>query len=325
MPFYTRATMADINVTFAGLPLVSPIIIEPEATILHTSVAAAAVDAGAGAICLPPLDEARMGARHDEDELTDNNLDDSGRRESIRIIHRLNIRTYLDEAQAMIAAVNVPVIAPLQCDRRSGWLPLAEQLREVGIAAVELRPPVEESSRTLHGEEIEKQLLRIVASVAGRIDVPVIVRIPPGSFGLTHLVQALGEGNAAAVTFRHPQALVGFDSGRIALVRPEEEPEVATAAFLTQITACRTVYRRVNPHLAVRLSQQRQTSIIEALLAGATLGFLPVEGTNSGAAQSAVSGMKGSLEGWMRRNRMASLFDARGLLSESRLTSSLEQ
>jgi dihydroorotate dehydrogenase (fumarate) len=266
-----------------------------------------------------------MSARQDEDELTENNLDDSGRRESVRIIHRLNIRNYLDEAQAMIDAVNVPVIAPLQCDRKSAWLPLAEQLREVGIAAVELRPPVEESSRTLHGEEIEKQLLRIVASVAGRIDVPVIVRIPPGSFGLTHLVQALGECNAAAVTFRHPQALVGFDSGSIALVQPEESPEVASAAFLAQLTACRTVYRRVNPHLAVRMSPERQTSVVEALLAGATLGILPVRGTDTGAAQAAVTAAKGTLEGWMRRNRMASLFDARGLLSESRLTSSLEQ
>lgn len=317
--------MADINVTFAGLPLVSPIIIEPEGTSLHTTVAAAAVDAGAGAICLPPLDEARMSARQDEDELTVNNLDDSGRRESIRVIHRLNIRTYLDEAQAMIGAVDVPVIAPLQCDRRSGWLPLAEQLREVGIAAVELRPPVEASSRALHGEEIEKQLLRIVASVAGRIDIPVIVRIPPGSFGLTHLVQALGECNAAAVTFRHPQAFVGIDSGRVALVSPEEEPEVATAAFLTQLTACRTVYRRVNPHLAVRMSPERPSSIVEALLAGATLGIQPVSGADAGSAQAAVSRIKGALEGWMRRNRMASLFDARGLLSESRLTSSLEQ
>tara|TARA_B100000614_G_scaffold254285_1_gene269456 strand:+ start:92 stop:1048 length:957 start_codon:yes stop_codon:yes gene_type:complete len=316
--------MPDTNVTFAGLPLRSPIVIEPSGTVLSSATARSAVEAGAGAVCLPPLDGERLNHRSDPDELTEHNLDDDGRRQSLRIVRKLNTQAYLDEVDRFASALEVPVIAPLQCERRGNWLAIAEQLREAGAAAIELRPQVEEMARTMRSDQIEKAIVRITASVAGRIDVPVIVRIPVGSLGSIGLVQALGDADAAAVAIRPLDTMRSFDLGGPTL-RPTADDEAGQrAAFFSQLTACRALYRRVAPHLALRLPERHDAALTEALLAGATLGTLPVDGEDPRAAQDAVDRIQTTTDGWLRQHRMSSLFDARGLLSESRLTSSLE-
>lgn len=325
MPLYTRATMPDINVTFAGLSLRSPIAIEAQEAVLTVDTASRAAAAGAGAVFLPMFDQQRLEHQTDTEELTDNNLDDPGQRQSQRIIRRLNIQTYLETAESFVAELDVPVIAPLQCERTQIWVTLAEQLREAGVAAIELRPAVEEMSRTMRSDQIEKSILRVTASVAGRLDLPVIVRLPAGGLGLTAFVQALGEAEAAAVAIRRHTVMRSFDLNGLHL-RPEPEDETGRlAAFQAQLTSCRSLYRRVNPHLAVVLPTGAPDALSAALLAGSTLGTIPVDGADSASAAQAVEQTRRRFEKWTASHDIQSLFDARGMLSESRLTSSLEQ
>lgn len=324
MPFYTRATMSDINVTFAGLPLGSPLIIEPAARVLTHETAQSAAGAGAGAVYAPPLDPARINHQEDADEVTSHNQNDESRRESNRIVRRLNIEGYLDELTELARVTEVPVIAPLSCDRAADWLNLAEQLREAGATAIEIQPPVEELSRSQRSDAVEKSLLRITASVAGRIDIPVLVRIPAGTYGLIALVQALGDSDAAAVTIRPTQGAGSIDLNGPTLQDDGEFGAAREALFHVQLGACRSLYRRVNPHLGLQLPPGRPASVVEALLAGATVGMLPVAGDDPSATARAVDEFHTRLAGWMHHHRADSLFTARGVLSESRLSSSLE-
>ncbi|MFW5693710.1 MAG: hypothetical protein ACOCYB_00975 [Alkalispirochaeta sp.] len=316
--------MSDINVTFAGLPLGSPIAIEPLGTELTLATARAAAEAGIGAVFAPPLDTARLTHRQDAHEVTENNQNDDSRRESHRIVRRLNLERYLDEITDLAREVDIPIIAPLSCDRSADWLTLAEHVREAGAAAVEIRPSLEELSRTQRSDAIEKSVLRVTASVAGRIDIPVLVRIPAGAYGLIALVQALGESDAAAVTIR-PRAGVGA----IEIDTPSMETDgltgnVRAATFHSQLDACRSLYRRVNPHLGLQLPPDRPHAMVEAALTGATVGVLPVAGDDPGATAKTIDTYHTTLAGWMRHHRAESLFDVRGILSESRMTSSLE-
>ena len=222
--------------------MAGPIIAEPRSSSMTPDVAKAAVAAGAGAVMMPPLDEERLNQQADPDELTENNVDDTGRRESMRIIRRLNVQSYLETLAGLVEAAGAPIIVPLQCEKRSNWLPLAEQVKEAGAAAIELRPPVETLARSHRSDQIEKSILRITASVAGRIDVPVAVRLPAVSMGIIAVVQALGDTGAAAVTLRPVASTVRLDVDKLRVVASEDDDEADTAAFYAQLSACRTLY-----------------------------------------------------------------------------------
>jgi hypothetical protein len=293
-------------------------------TVLTHATARSAVEAGVGAVYAPTLDSARLAHREDAEEVTGNNQNDESRRESDRVVRRLNLESHLDEVTELARQLDVPVIAPLSCERNGDWLTLAEQLREAGATAVEIRPPVEELSRTQRSDAIEKSVLRITSSVAGRIDIPVLVRIPAGPYGLISLVQALGDSDAAAVTIRPISGVGSFDVDSPAMRDDESFGAARESLFQMQLSACRSLYRRVNPHLGVHLPVGRPQSMAEALLAGATVGVLPIPGDDQTAATQSVDEFHAALAGWMRQQRADSLFAVRGLLSESRLSSSLE-
>jgi hypothetical protein len=325
MRFYTPATMADLNVTFAGLPLAGPVVVETTGSYVSTPIAGAAAASRAGAFMLSPLDERRMLYREDSAELANDNMDDSAHRHSERIIRRLNVRAYLEDVSEISRSIAIPVITPLQTDHGAKWLPLAHQLVEAGASAVELRPIVEPLARAQRTDQIEKAILRTTALVAGRIDAPVIVRIPCGGPGAVALSQSLGDCGASAITLRAPESIVAFNVSRVRIAPPSTDAATEEAAFMSVVGECRALYRRVSPHIAVTLPSSRPQSIVEALLAGASVGFVTADGADARAEQERVDQVNTALNGWMRQQRVRSLFDARGLLSESRVSSSLEK
>ncbi|MCG8478752.1 MAG: hypothetical protein MI724_06630, partial [Spirochaetales bacterium] len=159
-----------MNVTFAGLPLAAPIVVEARARDFTIAAARGATEAGAGALIMPSLDNERMTRRTDAAELTDNNVDDTAGRQSERVIRRLNIDAYLDHVELIASKVDVPIIAPLESAHRSQWVPLAQDLLAAGAAAVELRLSIEQMSRSSRSDQIEKAIIRTTASVAERVD-----------------------------------------------------------------------------------------------------------------------------------------------------------
>ena len=102
--------MSDYNVTFAGLPLESPIIIETDDDSLTPGVIEQCVSAGAGGIVFPTLTEERITRVDDATELTEHNREDQGIRDSERILRRLNAEQHLQLLEEAVRASSVPVI-----------------------------------------------------------------------------------------------------------------------------------------------------------------------------------------------------------------------
>ena len=316
--------MADINVTFAGIPLNTPIIAEPTGPTLSVEVAAAAIRAGAGAIALPPLDEQRMNRHVDDDEVTEHNMSDAGRNASMRAVRALNLTEYLAEVEHFSTELEAPVIAPIQCAYRRHWARHAARIHEAGAAAVEIRPFVEELDRSLRGDQIERSILRTAARVAGVVDLPVIARIPATAYGSIALVGALADNGVAAVTLRAAAYSSTVDIDQLTLTPPEGDAAGADVAFLPVLSVTRTLYRRVTPTVTVCVPPKRDQALIESLLSGATAVTVPIDGEDKAAAAASITAMKQRLEHWLRVHEIATAVEVRGLVSESRRTSTIE-
>ena len=324
MRLYTHATMSDYNVTFAGLPLESPIIIETGDDRLELPVVQQCIDAGAGGVLFPSLTEERIRRVTDEDELTEHNRNDRGSRDSERVLRRLNIEEHLERLETTARESSVPVIASLQCDRRAQWFALAQQMKDAGAAAIEIVPYRDETLRNRRSDHIEKAILRTTAYLADRLEAPLIVRIPAFVHGTQTFVQALGDAGASGILLEPSPGFAGVDVESAALTLPGDDKAASHAAFLSLFTVCRTLYRRVGPHIAMQLTDGSPSSLVTAILGGASLATVPVPGNDPDEAGQSVRRHVGYLKKWMSAHQADSLFDFRGTLSESRLTSSLE-
>ncbi|MDA3948003.1 MAG: hypothetical protein PF508_02155 [Spirochaeta sp.] len=316
--------MSDYNVTFAGLPLESPVIIETDDDRLAPAVIEQCVSSGAGGILFPTLTEERITRVNDESELTEHNRDDQGTRDSERILRRLNAEQHLHLLEEAVEASSVPVIGSLQCEHRRHWFSLSQQMKDAGAAAIEIRPYRDAAHRAQRSDHVEKALLRTTSYVADRLDAPLIVRVPAFMHGLQAFVHALGEAGAAGVLIEPPAAMRGVDIDSAMLADPVEDRTAAYAAFLTALSAGRVLYRRVSPHIAMRLPEGVSSSLVMAILGGASLATLPVGGNDADEGGQSVRRYLLYLKKWMTAHSAQNLFDFRGGVSESRLHSSLE-
>ncbi|TVR68923.1 MAG: hypothetical protein EA427_09230 [Spirochaetaceae bacterium] len=316
--------MADLNVTFAGLALASPLIVEFCDEIPQQDTVADLAEAGIGAFLLPPLNETRLDWEADPSEMAENNVNDAARRESERIRRDMNRDAYLEKIAEIAEVTSVPVIASLQCARRNQWVNTAHMMSNAGASAIELHPLSEKDWRTSRSDRIEKEIIRTTGLVATRIDTPVVVRLVAAPYGMQTLVQSLGESSAKGVVLTGSDYLTTIDADSGTTDSVSLEGRRSDAAYMNALAALHVLYRRVTPHLAARIPADRVSALTECVLAGATLAVLPVTQPLEERARSIVTEHISTLHGWMRRKGYSSLFDFRGVLSDSRRSSSLE-
>lgn len=316
--------MADLNVTFAGLALSSPLIVEFRDEIPHNDVIADLAEAGVGAFLLPPLNEARLDWDAEPSEITENNMSDASHRESERLRRDMNRSSYLERIGEIAEITSVPVIASVQCSRRNQWVNTAHLMSSAGASAIELLPVPEKDWRTSRSDRIEKEIIRITSLVATRTDTPVVVRLLAAPYGMQTLVQSLGDSSARGVVLTGSDYLTTIDVDSVTTDMYSLEGRRSDAAYLNALATLHVLYRRVSPHLAARIPPDRVSALTECVLAGATLAVLPLVPHMEERARSIVTEHLSTLHGWMRRKGHASLFDFRGVLSDSRRSSSLE-
>lgn len=316
--------MADLNVTFAGLALASPLIVEFRDRIPHQDLVLELAEAGAGAFLFPPLNEERLNWEPDSREVMENNRTDASDRHSERIRRDMNRSDYMEQVSVIAGASPVPIITALQCSQRNQWLNMARMMSDAGAAAVELHPIVERDWRSSRSDRIEKEIIRISNLVAGRMDTPVVVRLVAAPYGMQAVVQSLADSSVRGVVLTGSSFMTTIDADA-GIADPESQEELRNdAAYLNSQATVNALYRRVTPHLAPIIPPGRTSALVESTLAGATLAVLPVGAHQEADASGLVSEHLRTLHGWMRRKKHSSLFDFRGILSDSRRSSSLE-
>lgn len=317
--------MSDLNVSFAGLSLRYPILVEARSTSISSALVQRISDAPAGAIVMPPFVPAPPSSVAVAGEYGSSNRGEAADRDTDSIVRHLDGDSYLDTLGGVCSISSIPVIGSLAAYRRRQAVSFAQMMMDAGAAAVEIRPFDHPSIRTSRADHIEKNVLRIAAAVADRVDIPIILRAPATAYGLAAFVDALGGSGITGVVLSPFDDLGTINTDRVSFEPDETAPEIAVSGFQMMLAATRRLYRRVTPHLAVPIPAGRGRASVEAMLSGATVVTLPATPEDPQKSFSTISTHIRNLQGWMGSRRHDSLFDFRGRLSESRRTSSLEQ
>jgi dihydroorotate dehydrogenase (fumarate) len=189
--------MIDLSTSFAGLSMKSPIIVSSSGLTSSVDRIKKLAAAGAGAVVMKSLFEEQINF---EIENVSEGHDYPEAGDYIRTYARENsLDQYLTSIREAKEAVDIPVIASINCISASEWIDFAGKIEDAGADALELNIYFLPIQKDKDPREYEKSYLKLVSEVKKKTALPLIVKLGNGFSNITWMVDQLYQRGAAAV------------------------------------------------------------------------------------------------------------------------------
>jgi NADPH-dependent glutamate synthase beta subunit-like oxidoreductase/dihydroorotate dehydrogenase len=191
--------MVDLRTRFAGLDLVSPIIVASSGITETVELMRKAQDHGAGAVVMKSYfqhEVCRINPapcfymiRHDLER------DKTFTFFSFEQSSRWDIDRYCEEIARAKRELSIVVIASINCLNDEGWIEAAQKVEAAGADALELNVSCPHGSITFRGEAVENNIIHTLKIVREAVKIPLIAKLSgmltaPGF--LAHQAEQLG-------------------------------------------------------------------------------------------------------------------------------------
>ena len=192
--------MADLSTTYMGLELRNPFIVSSSGLTDSVDKVKKAAKAGAGAVVLRSLFEEDIAAAAKKDGSLDAY---SIHPEAMEYIEHLGMLSqpdgYLELVEQSVKAVDIPVIASLNCYTDEWWIDYAKRIEQMGAHALELNIALVPVSVKDTPEKVEKQVIDIVKKAVAAVNIPIAAKIGPFFTSLPEIVDKIRQAGASAV------------------------------------------------------------------------------------------------------------------------------
>jgi len=249
----------------------------------------------------------------------------------------LGPRTYLQLVEEAKRAVDVPIIASLNCHSASSWVDYARKLEAAGADAIELNLALMPVAQAQPAAAVEELYLRIVHEVKARVAIPVAVKVGPYFSSFAHVAKKLcadvmeGPGFSVGwcgpgpteknLRWRGADALVLFnrfyqldiDIHQLKLVAGN--PYSSSAEIHTPLRWVSLLAGRIDAELAATTGVHDGRDAIKQLLAGAQVVQLCSTLYLHGLGR--IGEILRELSLWMQTQGFTRLADFRGRLSQA--------
>lgn len=189
--------MIDLSTNFAGLSLKSPIIVSSSGLTSSLDRIKKMAAAGAGAVVMKSLFEEQIN--HEISSMSEGqDYPEAG--DYIRTYARENsLGQYLSAIREAKEAVDIPVIASINCVSASEWMDFAKKIEDAGADALELNIYFLPINKDKDPRDYEKTYLHLVSEVKKLTGLPLIIKLGNGFSNITWMVNQLYQRGAAAV------------------------------------------------------------------------------------------------------------------------------
>ncbi len=316
----------DLTTSYLGLTLPTPIIAGSSGLTGSVNQVKALADYGAGAVVLKSIFEEEVANEYADFIQTARTkygdpqyFDYNGQRSPIEyydyVLREENLKKYIELTEGCKAAVNIPVIASINCFFYSvEWLSYAVNLQRAGADALELNmffPPTDFKHSK---EEKEALYFKIAEKVTQAVSIPVALKISPYFTDLGPMIQRLSEtGIKGLVLFNR------FFSPDFDIEKLEVKPSFVFSSPSDLALSLRWVAvmaNKVNCDLAASTGVHDAAAVVKQLLAGADAVQVASCLYKNGAQY--LKELLDGLEAWMKTKKYSSLADFRGKLSQER-------
>lgn len=331
--------MSNLSTRYMGLELKNPLVVSSCGLTKTVQGVKQAAEAGAGAIVLKSLFEEQITAEINE---LARQSQQSGHTEAYDYLHgfgqSFGPREYLQLVSDAKAAVDVPIIASVNCVTAERWTEYAGKLAAAGADGLELNIGFLPNDPAMSGVVVEERYLSILAAVRAKVSLPVALKIGPYFSSLAHLAKQLGNERVAGppftvgwcgpgevekeVTWQGADALVLFNRFYRFDIDVDKRqlsggnPYSTSEELHVSLRWISLLAGRVSCDLAATTGVHDGRDMIKQLLAGATVVQVCSTLYRNGLSQIGL--ILDQLQEWMQSHGFESLEAFRGQLSQVR-------
>lgn len=313
--------MADLSTTYLGLKLRNPIIVGACNLVTDMNAVKKIEEAGAAAIVYKSLFEEQIQIermQHD-DQLEEYNERNAEMVSLFPKIEHAGPEQHLLNLRKVVEAVDIPVIASLNCVYDVSWVEYAEKLAETGVAAIELNFYDTPRDVNKPGKEITDQQIAVLKKVKQSVKIPVSVKLSPFYTNPLNVISRMDEtGVDGFVLFNR-------------IFQPDidiETEKLVFPWFLSNEGDYRLALRfagllggQVNADICGNKGILKGSDMIQLLLAGASAVQVVTTLYKNGIGQ--ITNMINDLNVWMEKKQYAGIEDFKGKLSKKNINDPL--
>ncbi|MCK9451164.1 MAG: dihydroorotate dehydrogenase-like protein [Bacteroidales bacterium] len=305
----------DLTTTYLGLKLKNPVVVSSsKLTGTVTNIKACAA-AGAGAVVLKSLFEEQIIAKT-ESGLRRNDMYFWYPEASdyvVSISKGSGVNEYLKLIRDAKAAVNIPIIASINCVSPVEWPKFAAKIQEAGADAIELNISIFPFDKKVSSQRIEDMAIEILKAVKAEVSIPVSVKMGryyTNIFAMANrLVDEGADGLVLFNRFYNPD--VDIANMRVVTDNVFSSPDEKSIPmrWIALLSA-----DGIKCDLAASTGIHYSIGVVKQLLAGATVTQLCTT-----LYQNGIPYLKDIVEGveeWMKKNHYKTIGDFRGLVNK---------
>ncbi|MBV5305148.1 MAG: dihydroorotate dehydrogenase-like protein [Desulfobulbaceae bacterium] len=304
--------MKDLSTKYLGLELQSPLIVGSCGLTKTVESIKLLAENKAGAVVLKSLFEEQIEAELSQN-LESYQADYPDAFDYIRSYTRENaLSEYLDLIADAKKAVDIPIIASINCISGSEWVAFAKSLEKAGADAIELNVSLLPSDPRMNSQESERHYFDIVEKVSTIISIPLSLKMSSYSSALANLITRLSWTNKVAgfVLFnRYYRPDVDIQKMKVTKADIFSTPSEMTESLRWIALLSGQVERDFAASTGVHDSE----GLIKHLLVGAAAAQVVTAVYKNGPGY--ISTMLQGLENWMDEKGFDRLADFRGFLS----------
>ncbi len=305
--------MANLTTKYLGLELKNPIIVGASELTNSVESIKEFAQAGAGAVVLKSLFEEQILMDLNSERL--NNMMDTYDHVENHLgfyLKNHSVQHYLDLIKEAKAAVDIPIIASINCYDENEWIDFAAQVQEAGADAIEVNLFVMPADVEVSGEQLEVDYKNVTTKLLEVVDIPVSLKLSSYFSGLANYMMELSRIGVSG--------LVLFNKFYAPKVDIEKEMIVSGAHRTTSADNANTLRwmgilsGKVECDLSASTGIHTGEDVIANLLMGATTTQMVSSIMSNGSKQ--IAKVLSELEAWMNKKGYASLDDFRGKLNQ---------
>ena len=313
----------NTSCTYLGLNLKNPIIVSSSPLTGNTESIIKCAKAGAGAIVLKSIFEEQIQADVKKEEsysdIYDSNLE-MGQYLS-NFVRGNEIEIYTKLIREAKAAIDIPVIASINCTDKGEWISFAKNFQDAGADAIELNIAISPFEYSLEPRAIEEEYIEILKQVEKNVSIPVSVKIGSHFTNICNMAFRLANNGAKGIVLFNRFFNPDFDIENMKVVAGNSisasEENSTTLRYVTLLKG-----QDIPCDISAATGIYNGKDVIKQLLAGASTVQLCSSLYKHGLDQ--ISAILETLTDWMQRHNYNSIADFKGKLCKGN-NSSMER
>lgn len=309
--------MADLSTKYLGLTLKNPLIVGSGPLTATLDSLKKCEDAGVGAVVLKSIFEEQIEG--ESDALIDETNEYLAHADAYGFMKGASMDQAIDEHLVLLEqakkALDIPVIASINCRKNGSWIEYINRFVACGADAIELNHYIVAADVEVDGIAIEKEYLSLVKAARKKVKVPLSLKMGSSFSSLSNLLFKLDELSIDGVVlfnrFFSPDIDIKkmtFSSANMFSSPDEYSQSLRWTALMSE---------ELRYDICASTGIHSGETVIKQLLAGAKAVQLCSILMKSGLSK--VAKMQEEISTWMDAHEFAHISDFNGQLAQERI------